>query len=276
MAEDCDLEAVSSLPVRLDGEGRLRFRGGLEPVAPAVRTAADLEPVLADGEAGRAAFRPGGDGGGIGPAAGVYFMYRGVGFPAHRALFEAHGLRYDITVVRPGTLGAEYVKTFGHYHPLAPGQALAYPEVYEVLAGRGHFLLQEPAPAAGGGWRVSDAVLVEAGPGEKVVIPPGYGHVTINPGEGWLVIGNLVAIAFQALYEPFREARGAAYYELAGEGFRPNPRYGPVPPLRRLPPSVAPALGVRPGVPLYRAFLDGPERFRFLRDPRSWAEGPRG
>lgn len=272
-AERHDLRTTSSLPLALLADGWIAFADGLPPVRPAVRTRPALADVLLDPHA-------------EGPDE-LYYMYRGVGFPGDAAAFAAEGVRYDVTVLRPGTLGREYVKTYGHYHPLAPAQALAYPEVYEVLAGRGHFLLQKPGapphrppggtagrPDAACGRAVTDVILVEAGPGEKVLIPPGYGHVTINPADGWLVIGNLVAVEFDALYEPYRRARGAAYYEVAGEGFRPNPRYGSVPPLRRLPPTAHPALGLQTGVPLYRAFLEAPGRFRFLRDPSALPAPP--
>ena len=33
---------------------------------------------------------------------------------------EDAGLRYDITVIYPGLIGSEYVKTLGHYHPKVP------------------------------------------------------------------------------------------------------------------------------------------------------------
>ena len=145
-----------------------------------------------------------------------------------------------------------------------PEGGLAYPEVYEVVAGQAHFLLQRPAV---GGAAVQDVVLVEAGPRDKVLIPPGYGHVTVNAGGDWLVLANLVADGFQAIYEPYRLGRGAAYYEVAGRGFVANPRYGCVPALRRLPPRPYPELGLVPDTPLYRAFVADPARFRFLRRP---------
>lgn len=252
-----DLQSTSALSIALLADGRIEFVGDLPPVDPSIRTSQALRDALLDPEAAA--------------PAELYYMYRGLTLPHHRELFRTEGLSYDVTVLRPGTIGGEFVKTFGHYHPLAPGQDQAYPEVYEVLAGRGHFLLQKPvAPPDQPGETspaVLDVILVEAGPGEKVLIPPGYGHVTINPGGEWLVIANLVAVEFSALYEPFRQARGAAYYEVAGEGFRPNPRYESSAPLRPLAPADYPALGIVKDVPFYRAFLAAPERFAFLRNP---------
>ena len=76
----------------------------------------------------------------------LYFMYREVARREEREEIRRRGLRYDITVIKPGLLGSEYIKTAGHYHPFKPGTGLTYPEVYEVLYGRGHYLLQCPSP----------------------------------------------------------------------------------------------------------------------------------
>ncbi|WP_437344448.1 glucose-6-phosphate isomerase family protein [Methanoculleus frigidifontis] len=66
-------------------------------------------------------------------------------------------------------------------HLLAPA-GIGYPELYQVLAGEAHYLLQRKD--------LSDGVVVTAKVGEFVLIPPGYGHVTINPGQEDLVMAN--------------------------------------------------------------------------------------
>ncbi len=61
--------------------------------------------------------------------------------------------------------------------------------LYEVLEGLAHFLLQTNA--------LDDVVLIEARKGDIIVIPPGYGHVTINPRlDETLIMANLVSTAF--------------------------------------------------------------------------------
>ena len=57
----------------------------------------------------------------------LYYMYREVALAHDCDLIRQKGLRYDITVIVPGTLGGEYVKTAGHYHPEKPGTGLTYP-----------------------------------------------------------------------------------------------------------------------------------------------------
>jgi len=89
------------------------------------------------------------------------------------------GLRYDITIIPPNKLGMEFVKTAGHYHPFLPGSKMTYPELYEVLEGEAHYLLQRREQERGTE-RITDVVVVKAKKGDKVIIPPNYGHVTIK------------------------------------------------------------------------------------------------
>lgn len=252
------LEGKAALPLAVDPEtGRLEFRGGLPPVTPAVRTLAEMREVLEDPAA------PGPD--------ELYYMYRDVGFPQDRERLHAHGLRYDITVILPVRVGREFAKTAGHYHPDVPGANLPYPEIYEVLHGTAWYLLQRRS-----GDGVSDVVLVKATPGDKVLIPPGYGHITINPGPDVLVMSNLVEKDFRSLYEPYRQRRGGAYYCVTGDGdeprFVPNPLYGAVPSLRVVSAAPQPDLGLDPAVPLYRAAAADPSRYAYLVRPQERGE----
>lgn len=177
---------------------------------PRVRTIDDMRPLL---------FDPDCEGSGM-----LYEMYRDLARTVEeREWLHSQDLRYDITVIPPRVLCGEYVKTKGHYHPDNPAGA-GYPEVYEVLAGSAHYLLQKRD--------LSDIALVSAGTGDLVIIPPGYGHVTINPSCEILVMANIVSTAFSSDYQEYEGLHGAAYYELEGSRFARNPRYPEVPALR--------------------------------------------
>lgn len=256
------MQATSSLPLALLTDGRLEFGAGLAAARAQARRGDELRPVLLD----PAAADP----------AGVYWMYRAVCLPADRERFAAAGVRYDITVLRPGTIGREYVKTAGHFHPACPGSGLAYPEVYEVLHGTAHFLLQLPGE---GEDAVAEALLVEVPAGGTLVIPPGYGHVTINASPGWLVIANLVADGFSNCYEPYVRAGGGAFYVVRPPGglglaCLPNPRLRVPPAPRRADPWGLGLVGIRQGGPIYALFRRSPGDFRFLAEPDlvGWAQ----
>jgi glucose-6-phosphate isomerase len=158
------------------------------------------------------------------------------------------------------TLCGEYVKTKGHYHPTAPS-GVGYPEVYEVLQGEAHYLLQDRD--------LVDVVLIFAKEGEKVVIPPGYGHVTINASTRTLLMANIVSRDFSSDYTFYEARHGAAYYMMLGEQMVKNSHYPSIPPLRTRRPSSSAALGVVEGVSLYQmierredlSFLNKPERY---------------
>ncbi|MGB9868182.1 MAG: glucose-6-phosphate isomerase family protein [Bacillota bacterium] len=139
----------------------------------------------------------------------AYWMYREVCSEEHRDLLRRHRLRFDVTVLDAIMLGSQFNKTYGHYHAEAlPG--MTYPEVYQVIYGRALYLLQRPErdrPDV-----VEDFIAVMAAPGDVVVVPPGYGHVTVNVGNGPLVMANLVEMSFLSHYGPFRTLAGAAYY----------------------------------------------------------------
>jgi glucose-6-phosphate isomerase len=142
----------------------------------------------------------------------VYYMYRG--------LKKKDGLRYDITVIPPSMLGREFVKTKGHYH------IGGFPELYVVLEGRAIYLIQKAK-----GRIIKDVFAVKAQKGDVVIVPKGYGHVTINPKKETLKMGNWVKDKGESDYRPFEEMQGAGYY-FTKTGWQKNKNYKVVPPLR--------------------------------------------
>lgn len=244
-----DLQPYSGMPLSLAEGGRLIAGQGLELAEPVPRMVSELRGVLADPDRAREGV--------------AYLMYRGVAPSGSAADLAAHAVRFDVTVIFPGLLGPEYVKTAGHYHPAAPS-GVAYPEVYEVLHGRAAFLLQRAAAD-----RIDDAAIIYADPGDKVNLPPGYGHVTINVGDDPLVVCNIVADGFPSVYDEYVRRRGAAYYLFAtpdGPLARANPNYDRLPPLRSAQPHRDACLGLT-DEPLFVAWRRQPELFSYLCHP---------
>lgn len=147
----------------------------------------------------------------------LYEMYRGVcRNEEDRTWLESHKIRYDVTRIPARTICREWIKTKGHYHPLAP-DGISFPEIYEVLEGAAYYLLQTKD--------LSDIALVRAEKGDLILIPPGYGHVTINPTGETLTMANLVSSAFSSDYLPYEQMRGGAYYLFEDETTKRNPEY---------------------------------------------------
>ncbi|MDI6811631.1 MAG: glucose-6-phosphate isomerase family protein [archaeon] len=198
----------------------------------------------------------------------LYYMFRDVSRDEEDAKeIEERGLRYDITIIPPNTLGLEFVKTAGHYHPYLQGSNLTYPELYEVLEGEAHYLLQRREEKQGIE-TITDVVVVEAKSGDKVLIPPNYGHVTINPSESRLKMANWVARAFSSIYEPIKRKGGAAYFELTTGEFIKNERYEEVPAIRYAKPADIEVKGIELNkkVAMYE-LLKHPEKLDFLIQP---------
>lgn len=196
----------------------------------------------------------------------VYLMYRNVYLKKDLKLFRKHNIRYDITIIPPNKLGLEWAKTKGHYHPKIKG--LSYMELYEILHGSAHCLLQKEKRG-----KIVDAVVVKAKKGDKVIIPPNYGHVTINASNEFLIMANLVSSGFSSKYKDIIKKCGGAYYGLvSGKGikFVRNYHYREVPKLRMEKARFYPRLGVFKNTPIYRSFIKYPERFKFLNDPRCY------
>lgn len=160
----------------------------------------------------------------------VYYMYRGLAKDANdRNVMAGNNLRYDITVMPSQMLGIEFPKTIGHEHAVVPGTDLTYTEIYEVLEGEAHYLLQKfEAPRAYArassfqnlkdkNGRIVDIYVVITKKGEKCVIPPNYGHVTINASGKELIMANWVEANFKSDYSLFQKNRSAGYYALSAE-----------------------------------------------------------
>jgi len=251
-----DLSLGLGLPVKLDSRSpRLWFSGNLLSSPPVARTLEEMRDMLLDP--------------GVKGPSKIYNMYRDVRLPGDEDVIRSHGLRFDITVIRSGFLGREYMKTAGHYHPMLPGQGISYPEVYDVIHGGAWYLLQKVRSLVDPR-RVTDVVKIEARRGDRVVIPPNYGHVTVNPYKTPLVMADVTASGFQSIYSPFRRLRGASYH-LVLEGRRPtwlpNPSYLGHPEVREVRPAGLSGVGVPRSMSTYRALIDRPAAFEFLTKP---------
>jgi glucose-6-phosphate isomerase len=173
----------------------------LQDLKPDVRHLSDMENVLYDKDWAAKS-----------PNLELYYMYRGVE--------EKDDIRYDITVIPSQMLGQEFVKTKGHQH------CGDFQEIYSVLEGKAIFLMQKQNNG-----RIEDVFAVQAQSGQSIVIPSGYGHVTINPDETELKMSNWVNKKCVGDYGVFEKLTGACYY-YTKSGWIKNKNYQEVPELR--------------------------------------------
>ena len=208
-------------------------------------------------------------------------MYRGVKLKKDAVAFKKSGLQYDITVINPGLIGNEFIKTIGHSHPNKPRAKITYPEIYEVIKGDALFLFQEINPIG----KHAKIYLIKAGPGKKAIVPPGFGHISINIGSEPLVLANIQATNFKSDYNFFKKHRGAGYYITNNKKIKENIRINQLNPhksasfLLKKNPNYKNKFSLRIvkpknlfglKMPLYKEFIKNPEEFDFLKNPEKY------
>jgi glucose-6-phosphate isomerase len=157
-----------------------------------------------------------------------------MGPSVHYYMIRGGTERRNITVWEPGTVGGEYIKTYGHYHI---GQL---DETYWVLFGEG-VVLQQKLVGEGTAMRPDTVETFRALPvkaGDSVYMPPGFGHLMANTGKTYLVMADdspvdfgdkdPVAMPGHADYEMVKQMHGFAYYVIEKDGkpaLKKNPLY---------------------------------------------------
>lgn len=202
-----------------------------------------------------------------------YDFYKAIVEDCNRTRFSDVNLRYDSTVIMAGDANGEFKKTAGHFHCEVPGKGMSYPELYQVIKGKALFVMQKVDDChKSGKMVVQDAILAEVDAGEAIVIPPDYGHCTINISDETMVFINLVSCDSDNFYDSVKASAGMCCYAMRGAaGYRieKNPCYGFACEPRIVTPSDNDTLGLHRNIPTYRAFLDAPTKFHYLDAPEN-------
>ena len=145
----------------------------------------------------------------------------------------------NITVWETGTVGGEYIKTYGHYH------VGDISETYNVIQGEGILLLQK-RKISKDGKPIDDEIesfeAIKVKAGDKKFIDPEIGHLMVNTGNIWLVTSDdspvyttdvdPVSMPGHADYTAVQKMSGFAYFVVEKDG-KPtlvkNPKYKVVP-----------------------------------------------
>lgn len=215
----------------------------------------------------------------LNPKEPFYDVYRGIDYPHDRERFRTYEIRYDVTVIMPGTVNGECKKTSGHYHGWNPQKTTTYAEVYEVLLGTALYVLQKSRNIGATGQVsdtvVDDLILVIVHAGQTLIVPPGYGHASVNVGDGPMVFSNLAYIPCPVLYDTVRYFHGMGCYvnkDAEGLHLKRNENYAGLPRVKYATVREDAELGIRFGVPVYKSFQKQPELFRFLAQPEQYSD----
>ncbi len=203
----------------------------------------------------------------------LYYMYRYLAESDEDAKkMKAVDLRYDILNSVPVRLGEEYNKTAGHYHSIKENTCFTYPEIYELIKGEMYYLIQKIE-----GDKIIDVYAVRASSGDKMIVPPGYGHFSIFLSQDSVRESNWTPNSSLSDYERVKQKHGAAYYALAdknekgGVRWVKNENYSFVPPLRFLAPTNFEDFGLVKNINMY-GLANNLEKLDYLNNPQNYSE----
>lgn len=145
----------------------------------------------------------------------------------------------NITIWEPGTVGGEYIKTYGHYH------VGKLDETYWVIFGEGIVLVQHRIVGADGNPiddQIDQAYAVHVKPGDALFIPAEWGHLVANISKTFFVTADDSPVNFEEVdpvslpghadYEAVKKMQGFCYYVIGKDG-KPtlvkNEKYSKVP-----------------------------------------------
>ena len=206
----------------------------------------------------------------------VYWMFRNVGHQGNEDMVKVHSARYDLSVFRQRQFGQELMKTSGHYHPAIWKGGPSYPEVYEVAYGTAIFLMHEVDDINAGPDKVKvrNCIALECREGEKAIMPPDLGHVTLNPDpDKPLITTNWVCSDFSSVYGGVERCRGFAWYRTEDRGWVRNRKYAcRIPKLRHARCADVPELGLTAGKGIYGEGCKNPELLAYLKRPQDFID----
>jgi glucose-6-phosphate isomerase, archaeal len=197
----------------------------------------------------------------------VYAIAMDTGKPQHKNLLHEKMLLYGVVTYAAGRLGQEPVRSQGHIHKISTHSGWSPPEVYEIWAGKAIIYMQEHADDDPG-----RCFAVYAGPGDVVVVPPGWAHATISADPTTpLTFGAWCDREYGFLYDKVRAHGGLAWFPLLDQQgnilWEPNPAYKPAELQKKTPADHSQTLGIEKNIPIYTQFEKDPDIFQFVSQP---------
>lgn len=203
----------AGLPVRFDPTAFLLVYGdGVIGPPPEVRTLDSIRSSLLDYNA-------------TGPEQ-LYTIAMDVAHSTDITTLTQSMLLLGVVAYNSGTIGREPIRSQGHIHAVSPHSGWRPPELFEIWHGRAIVYMQQSASDNAG-----ICYAVNAGPGEWVIVPPGWPHMVINADPTTpMVFGAACDRGYAGFeYEEVRSHGGLAYFPILETNtsihWQRNPRY---------------------------------------------------
>ena len=199
----------------------------------------------------------------------LYAIAMDTGKQEHQKDLENRNLLYGICIYASGQIGVEPIRSQGHIHAISPSCNYSTPEMYEILQGEAYIFMQK-----GAGSETTKAYAVLCKAGEKIIVPPGYAHYTVNANPHLpMVFGAWCVRDYGFDYDEVRSMGGLAYFpiisETRGITFEPNKMYGDIELITKEPREYI-EFNVESNKPIYRQYEEQPSRFDFVTNPKKY------
>ena len=180
-------------------------------------------------------------------------------------------LLFGIVMYASGRLGDEPVRSQGHVHAISPHSGWSAPELFEIWEGKAIIYAQ-----ANSGDDPGRCFAIEAGPGEKVVMPPTWSHYVVNADSAApLIFGAWCDRQYGFDYTEMRAHHGLAWFpRLVASGeitWEANPNYS-ASQLQQRKARAYPELGLSPERAIYENLRRDPESIQWVSDPARFRE----
>jgi len=175
-------------------------------------------------------------------------------------------LLFGIVMYAGGRLGDEPVRSQGHKHAISPHSGWSAPELFEIWQGKAIVYAQENA-----GDDPGRCFVIEASPGDKVVMPPGWSHYVVNASSAApLIFGAWCDRQYGFDYGEMRAHRGLAWFpRIAANdeiGWEKNPSYSASTLISRRA-RAYPEMGLSFEIPIYENLRRSPESIQWVSEP---------
>ncbi len=196
----------------------------------------------------------------------VYAIVMDVGRHDDREQLQRRMLLFGVVMYARGRLGNGPVRSQGHVHTVAPHCGWSTPELFEIWEGRAIVYGQEKS-----GDDPGRCIAVEAGPGERVVMPPGWSHYVANASlDSELVFGAWCDRQYGFDYTQMRAHHGLAWFPLLPDDgiivWERNSNYLPSQLKRRKARNYT-ELGIAPTFSIYEHVRRAPDSIQWVSDP---------
>lgn len=188
----------------------LKFGDRIVHPEPEIRRLADVRRSLRDPHAG-------------GPE-DLYAIWMDVAHEDDVDALVAQNLLFGVVSYNFGAVGEEPVRSQGHIHAVSPSCGSSTGELYEFWQGQGCVYMQEFVADDPG-----RCFAIVAQPGDKVLVPPGWAHYTVNMSATEIMVFAAWCVRDYGFeYEEIRARQGLAFYPILRDGqitWQRNPAY---------------------------------------------------